>query len=81
MEWQRPLDSWLLENGCTRQTCFLTVTYEGLQDGQWIAPDGYLFLNNFNQVTNLAQADVKVKFGPYNVSYDFLLLFKIIVRL
>lgn len=62
LSWQRPLDAWLAENGCTRQTCFVTATYEDVETGEPAAPDSYLFLASFPNVTNLAKANVQVYF-------------------
>lgn len=60
IQWQKPLDSWLADNGCSRQTCFLTATYKETTSEKLIAPDSYLFPSNFNGVTNLAKASVQV---------------------
>ena len=38
----------------------MTVSYEDVQ-GKMAAPDGYLFLNSFPNVTNLAKAKVQVQ--------------------
>ncbi|EFX88257.1 hypothetical protein DAPPUDRAFT_311672 [Daphnia pulex] len=60
IEWQKPLDSWLSDNGCSRQTCFLTATYQDPETGRHLAPDSYLYPSNFTAVTNLAKANVQV---------------------
>lgn len=61
IQWEKPLDSWLLQNGCTRDTCFLTATYEDPDSGKPAAPDAYLFLSNFGNVTSLQRANVRVQ--------------------
>lgn len=60
LEWQKPLDSWLSDNGCSRQTCFLTATYEDPETGRQLAPDSYLYPSNFTAITNLVKANVQV---------------------
>lgn len=64
IEWQRPLDSWLADNGCTRQTCFLTATYKEAETNRLVAPDSYLFPSNFTAITNLQKAIVQVSSSP-----------------
>lgn len=61
IQWQKPLDSWLADNGCTRQTCFLTAVYKDASSEKLIAPDSYLFPSNFIGITNLAKANVQVE--------------------
>lgn len=78
LQWQKPLDSWLADNGCSRQTCFLTATYEEPDTGRMLAPDGYLFPSNFTAVTNLAKANVTVvtiEIAPAKPHYLLIIIF------
>lgn len=49
-----------MENGCSRETCFMTSTYEDPESGELAAPDAYLFLTSFGNVSNLQKANVRV---------------------
>jgi len=58
--WNKPLDSWLADNQCTRQTCLLVARYTDNEASSSPPPDSYLFLDDFPAVANLQKANVQV---------------------